>query len=93
MNFFSTKPKFGSRPPPESLLPKYIWSPTGGAYTQTKHWRSNMFIILGLSTVLSYAVFQWGKKREIRPRVPDTWIPSMLYDKELEQAYLNKRNI
>eukprot|EP00835_Amoeboradix_gromovi_P004022 NODE_291_length_11621_cov_0.390557.p8 type:complete len:132 gc:universal NODE_291_length_11621_cov_0.390557:4140-3745(-) len=93
MNFWRSSTKYGSRPPPESLLPKYIWSPTGGAYTQTKHWKTNFVFILGLSTIVCYSVFQWGRKLEIRPRVPDTWIPTMMYDKELEQAYLNKRNI
>ena len=79
---------FGSRPPPESLLPKHIWSPTGGAYTQTRHWKRNTAAVIGLTVVLCYGLVQLGKKYERRTGVPDKWLPSMLYDKELERAYL-----
>ena len=81
--------RLGARPPPESLLPKHIWSLTGGSYAQTKHWKYNYVVAVTTMAVLSGVAFYLGKDKEIRTRAPERWLPSMLYDKELKEAYLN----
>ena len=56
--------------------PKYEWSPAGGWWGNTKHWKRNSTFAVATIGLLSVAIFMKGASIERRP-IPPAWrIPS-----------------
>lgn len=68
-------------------VPKGIWSPAGGFYADPKKWKRNTVLAVAAMVAICLPVFFKSVELEQRHRMPNRWIPSMMWtpEKKLHQ--------
>ncbi|PWN43565.1 hypothetical protein IE81DRAFT_322212 [Ceraceosorus guamensis] len=67
--------------------PKEVWSPSGGWWSQPRNWRSNTAVCAVGIGIFSYFLWNYSVENESYHHVPAKWVPSMLWNPKLREAY------
>ncbi|KAI9137063.1 hypothetical protein BKA69DRAFT_64549 [Paraphysoderma sedebokerense] len=74
---------------PQHPYPKWVWSPTGGWYSQPKAWKTNTFIMATAMAGAVALIWKFSAEKEWRYQQPTGWIPSMMWARQ----YRNKNQV